>query len=340
MAKKISKIQNGKGLDIGTAFIVSAEKRGNDVLFRSQRNAFFDIEQTDFTKKMLTKSKVNYIERGNSLYVIGDEAIKFANIFGKEARRPLSKGVVSPSEKEALPIVELILKMVVGKPKYPEEIIYYSLPGNPLDADFDVVYHKNIFAEFLKKLGYEPKTIHEGLAVIFSELADQDFTGIGISFGAGMVNICLACLSIPVFTFSLTKAGDWIDQQVAKALAETASRVCAIKESTLDLTKQKNLTKMDTALSIYYNNLIEYTLENIKAEFERSKKPPELDKPITIVLSGGTTCPKGFLERFKEVLKKINFPLKVGGVKMASEPLSTVAKGALVAALSDEKMKK
>ncbi|MEK7523768.1 MAG: hypothetical protein AAB588_01930, partial [Patescibacteria group bacterium] len=247
MAKNISTIQNGKGLDVGTAFIVGAEKRGKDIIFRSQRNAFFDIEHTDFTKHMLTKTKVNYIERGNSLYVIGDEAIKFANIFSKEARRPLSKGVVSPAEKEALPMVELIVKMVAGKPKYPGEIIYYSLPGDPLDADFDVVYHKNIFAEFLRKLGYQPKTIREGLAVIFSELADKDFTGIGISFGAGMVNTCLACMSIPVFTFSLTKAGDWIDQQVGKALAETASRVCAIKESSLDLTKRKNLTKMETA---------------------------------------------------------------------------------------------
>ena len=77
----------------------------------------------------------------------------------------------------------------------------------------------------VKKLGYKPKPLYEGLAVIFSELADENFTGIGISFGAGMVNICLACMSVPVFSFSVTKAGDWIDQQVAKALAETASRI-------------------------------------------------------------------------------------------------------------------
>jgi len=339
MAKKASTTQKGKGLDIGTAFIVCAEKKGDDIIFRTQRDAFFDIEHTDFTKQMLTKTKVNYIERGDKLYVVGDEAIKFANIFSKETRRPLSKGIVSPQEKEALPMVEVILKMVVGKPKHQGEIIYYSVPGEPLDADFDVVYHKNIFAGFLKKTGYEPKTIQEGLAVIFSELADEDFTGIGISFGAGMVNICLACMSVPVFSFSLTKAGDWIDQQVAKALAETASRVCVTKEAALDLTKEKGLTKIETALSIYYNNLIEYVVENIKEEFERTKKPPQFDKPIPIVLSGGTACPKGFIERFKEVFKKVDFPLKVGKVKMATEPLYSVAKGALVAALSDEENK-
>lgn len=338
-ASKSSKIQKGKGVDIGTAFIVCAEKKGNDIIFKTERNAFFDIERTDFTKQMLTKAKVNYIERGNTLYVVGDEAVKFANIFSKEARRPLNKGIVSPAEKEALPMVELILKTLVGRPKYQGEIIYYSIPGEPLDADFDLVYHKNIFAGFLKKLGYQPKAIREGLAVIFSELADQDFTGIGISFGAGLVNICLACKSVPVFTFSLTKAGDWIDQQVARALAETASRVCMVKENTLDLTKKKNLTKMETALSIYHNNLIDYVVENIKSEFERSKKPPELDKPISIVLSGGTTCPKGFLEKFKEALKKIDFPLKVNKVRMATEPLYSVAKGALIATLSDEENK-
>jgi len=336
---KSSKTQIGRGLDIGTAFIVCAEKKGQEVVFRSQRNAFFDIEHTDFTKQMLTKSKVNYIIQGKTLNVVGDEALKFANLFSKEARRPLNKGVISPSEKEALPMVELILKTVIGRPRYPGEILYFSIPGNPLDADFDTVYHKNIFAGFLKKLGYKPKSIYEGLAVIFSELADENFTGIGISFGAGMVNVCLACMSVPVFTFSVTKAGDWIDRQVAKALAETASRVCAIKENKLDLTKEKEVTKIEQALSIYYDNLLDYVVENIIAEFERSKKPPELDKPITIVLSGGSTCPKGFLERFKQVLRKSDFPLAVGKVKMASEPLLSVAKGALVATLSDEENK-
>ena len=332
MENEKQKKSPGKGLDIGTAFLVCAEKVGNDVVFRSERNAFFEVEKNDFTKNMLDSSKVKYIIREDKLYVVGDEALEFANIFNKDTRRPLSNGVISPKEKEALPMVELLIKTLLEQPSSEGEVVYYSVPGEPLDADFNVIYHERILNEFLKKIGYTPKPINEGYAIVLSELANNGFTGIGLSFGAGMVNVCLSYKAVPVFKFSLAKAGDWIDQQVSMAVNETASKVCSIKESSLDLTKATNLTKIESALSIYYNHLIEYVIENMKDEFSRTEKMPRIEKPIDIVLSGGTSMPKGFAERFKENFIKLKFPLAIGEVKIASNPLKAVATRALVSA--------
>lgn len=331
-------IEKGKGADIGTSFIHCAEKKGKSIIFKSERDAFFEIGYGDFTRRMLTSSKVKYIQKEDKLYVVGNEAIEFANIFHKETRRPLSRGIISPQEKEALPMVELLIKSVIGKPKYKGEIAYYSVPGLPLDADFNIVYHEKILQRFLTRLGYTPKPINEGLAVVFSELAKEEFTGIGLSFGGGMVNMCLSFMSVPIFSFSVTKAGDWIDQQVAMAADETASQICAIKEASLDLTKDKP-DKIEGALGIYYSHLIEYVLENIKREFEKTKHMPHITKPISIILSGGTALPKGFASRFKKILQESKFPLKVGEVRMAAQPVYSVVKGALVAAQADESKK-
>jgi len=333
------KIQKGKGVDIGTMFVKCAHKEGNEIVFRSQRNAFFDVEHTDFTKKILDNSKVKYIIKGDDLYVVGDEALQFANMFNKDTRRPLSKGVISPTEKEALPIIELLIKSVVGEPAHKGEIVYFSVPGEPLDADFNVLYHIKMVEGFLKTLGYAPKPINEAHAIILSELAEEDFTGIGLSFGGGMVNVCLSFMSVPIFKFSVAKSGDWIDQQVAMAVDETASRVSAIKESSLDLSKEGELNKIESALSIYYNHLIEYVIENIKQEFAKARRLPRIAKPISIILSGGTSLPKGFSGRFKQILDRLKLPIPVGLVRMASQPLRSVAKGALIAASADESKK-
>jgi actin-like ATPase involved in cell morphogenesis len=333
-------LERGKGIDIGTMFIKCAQKEGDEIGFRSQRNAFFEVEHTDFTKKILDNSKVKYIVKEDKLYVVGDEALQFANMFNKETRRPLSRGVISPTEKEALPMVELLIKSVVGEPTYKGEIVYFSIPGEPLDADFNIIYHIKMLEGFLKTLGYTPKSINEGHAIILSELAEEDFTGIGLSFGGGMVNVCLSFMSVPVFKFSVTKAGDWIDQQVAMAVDETASRVSAIKESSLDLSKEEGLSKIESALSIYYNHLIEYVIENIKQEFSKARRLPRITKTISIILSGGTSLPKGFSHRFKQILDQLKLPVPVGSVKMASQPLRSVAKGALVAASADESKSK
>ena len=332
-------IQKGKGVDIGTMFVKCAQKEGTEIVFRSQRNAFFEVEHTDFTKKILDNSKVKYIIKEDKLYVVGDEALQFANMFNKETRRPLSRGVISPTEKEALPMVELLIKSVVDEPTYKGEIVYFSVPGEPLDADFNVLYHIKMLEGFLKTLGYTPKPINEGHAIILSELAEEDFTGMGLSFGGGMVNVCLSFMSVPIFKFSVTKAGDWIDQQVSMAVDETASRVSAIKESSLDLNKEEGLSKIESALSIYYNHLIEYVIENIKQEFAKARRLPRITKPISIILSGGTSLPKGFSQRFKHILDQLKLPVPIGSVRMTSQPLRSVAKGALVASSADESKK-
>ncbi|MEK6869231.1 MAG: hypothetical protein AABX74_03320 [Nanoarchaeota archaeon] len=333
--EKSKEKDTGKGIDIGTAFIKCAKKEKNEIVFVTQRNAFFEIEQTDYTKNILDRSKVKYILKGDKMYVVGDDALEFANMFNKETRRPLSKGIISPTEREALPMVELLIKSVVGQPSHNGEVIYYSVPGDPIDAEFNIIYHGKILDGFLRKLGYTPKSINEGHAVILSELADENFTGIGLSFGAGMVNVCFSYKAVPVFQFSLTKSGDWIDQQVSMATNETSSKVCAIKENSLNLSSENN-GRVESALSIYYNHLIEYAIENIKQEMEKTKKMPQIDKPISIVLSGGTSLPEGFDARFKKILEQLKFPLNIGNIKRASQPLKAVAKGALVAASADE----
>jgi len=327
--------QKGKGVDIGTAFVKCAEKQGGKIIFRSERNAFFEVEHGDFTKKILDNSDVKYIIKEEKLYVVGNEALEFANMFNKETRRPLSRGIISPSEKEALPMVELLIKSVIGDSTHKGEIAYFSVPGEPLDADFNVIYHTKMLEGFLKILGYTPKSINEGHAVILSELAEEDFTGIGLSFGGGMVNVCLSFMSVPVFKFSVTKAGDWIDQQVAMAVDETASRVSAIKETSFDLSQNGSLNKIESALSVYYNHLIEYVIENIKQEFDKARRLPQIQKPVSIVLSGGTSLAKGFAHRFKQYLERLKLPVPIGDVRMATKPLRSVAKGALVAASAD-----
>lgn len=326
----------GKGVDIGTMFVKCAYKEGDEIVFKSQRNAFFEVEHTDFTRKILDNSKVKYIIKEDKLYVVGDESLQFANMFNKDTRRPLSKGVISPTEKEALPMIELLIKSVVGEPAYKGEIVYFSVPGEPLDAEFNIIYHIKMIEGFLKTLGYTPKPINEAHAIVLSELAGEDFTGIGLSFGGGMVNVCLSFMSVPIFKFSVAKSGDWIDQQVAMAVDETSSRVSAVKESSLDLNKQEDLSKIESALSIYYNHLIEYVIENIKQEITEAKRLPKITRPISIVLSGGTSLPIGFSHRFKQILEQLKLPFPVGSVRMASQPLRTVAKGALIAASTDE----
>ena len=327
-------LETGRGLDIGTANLVSAaQDHDGNVRIKIQRNAFIDIDSDDYTRGMLTKLGVQYVVIDNRMVVLGDPAFELANIFNRETRRPMKDGLISPEESGAMPIEKLLLETMLGPPFQKGEICYFSIPADPIDADYNVVYHKGVFSGLLKKLGFRPKPLIEGHAVVFSELADDDFTGIGISCGGGMFNVCVAYKSIPALSFSTCRGGDWIDRNVANVLGINMSRATALKEKGLDLAHPQS--REEEAVEIYYRNLISYTLENIKNRFVNSAGMPNFPEAISIVCAGGTSLVGGFIEVFRDEFESVSFPMDVKQIRLAEDPLYSVSKGCLVAALSE-----
>ncbi len=323
-----------KGLDVGTMNLVGAQQ-GTDgkIKLKLIRHTFLDIDVNAFTKSMLKKQKVQYAELGNKVYVLGDSAFELANIMNKTVRRPMQNGVMSPNESDAVPIFGLLIDAVLGKPVEKGQPCYYSIPADPIDADFNIVYHSSVIAGALKNLGYMPKAINEGLAVVFAELAEKDFTGIGISCGGGMFNVCVCYKTIPAVSFSTSRAGDWIDKNVAQVLGIKVNRATAIKEKGINMLSPAN--REEEAVVIYYRNLINYTLTNIKKKFEKAEQMPQFPEPVDIVCSGGSSMIGGFVEVIKEELKKLSFPIPINDVRLAKEPLYATAKGCLLAGLSE-----
>ncbi len=208
MAKKRGRYF-GKGLDVGTSFVRSAERSGQEVVFSSERTAFVSVDQNDFTESMLAMADMEFVKSQDDIYIVGSGAMDFANISSQNVRRPLRRGLISSSEAEALPMIEMIISRVIGAARQSGEMLYYSIPGEPIDAEVNLAYHRQTLQSMLRTLGYDAKPINEGLAVVFAELGGDDhFTGIGMSFGGGMVNVCFAYRSLPLMTFSLASGGD------------------------------------------------------------------------------------------------------------------------------------
>ena len=328
------RLRPGKGLDVGTANLLSAvQDYDGNVIIKVQRNAFIDIEQNDYTRNMLTKMDVQYVILNNRMVVIGDPAFDLANIFSRETRRPMADGMLSPKETDALPIEKLLIDRLLSAPQVPNEVVYYSVPAEPIDVEMNVVYHKGIFSDLLRKLGYNPKDILEGHCIVFSELDEDDFTGIGISCGGGMFNVCVCYKTIPALSFATARGGDWIDRNVAKVLGIKASRATYLKEKGVDLRNPR--TREEQAIDLYYRELIRYTLSEIKMRFETSENMPQFPDPVDIVFAGGTSKIGGFIDVVRDEFSRIKFPIPIKEIRRADDPLTSCARGALVAAAAD-----
>ena len=180
------------GLDVGTSRIVAAQRQEKDVNCETQLNAFVTIPFSKLTESVLKKERIPHLTQDSEITVYGDESERFANLFHKETRRPMLRGVLNNEEGTSLVLVREIVKLLTREEKGHGRRLCFSVPAPPLGADEEVRSHESQLAAMLNELGYESRSISEGLAVVYGEMENSNYTGIGISCGGGLCNVCLA----------------------------------------------------------------------------------------------------------------------------------------------------
>lgn len=321
------------GLDVGTSRIVTARQAEQAFAYESQLNAFVSIPHSRLTESALSRERVPHVVEGATIMVHGNESERFADLLRTEVRRPMTRGVLNPGEPDGLKVIRQITASLLGDVPKAQKLCF-TVPAAPLGAEGDLTYHEATLHQILTEMGVEASSINEGLAVVYSELADTNYTGIGVSCGGGLCNVCFAYLSVPVLSFSVPKAGDFIDASAASVSGEMANRIRILKEESFYLNGHHS-DKIQQVLGVYYDEMIRAVVNGMKDAFTASKQVPRMGRPVPLVLSGGSAMPRGFRERFEKILRDGEFPVGLSEIRLAADPLTSTAKGALVAALSE-----
>lgn len=327
------------GLDVGTSFIVLSTDKNGSIEYKDFRDAFYIIKPTTpVATKMIEKGltgKVFIKDNDGAFILLGKDAIEKAIERNDTAKRPMYKGVVSAKEKDAKRILAFILQEVVGQASEPGEKLVFCIPAQPVDQedeDFDVGYHEDVVKTILSEVGYSARAINEAEALCYAELESEDYTGIAISCGAGMTNVCVMLNGEPTVVFSTTKSGDWIDRMSAVATGEPDSVVQAEKEGGNFKIGEPNENPVLSAVSAYYERLIDYTTKQLALALIDHKSLPKFKNPLTIVVAGGTSQAAGYIDQFSKKIVENGFPLPIKEIKHAADPLHAVSKGCLIAA--------
>lgn len=321
------------GLDVGTSRVCLAQRVGEEFQYETQLNAFVSIPFSKMTENVLKKENIPHTVTGPEIVVHGNESDRFADLLNVETRRTMDKGVLNPAEPDSLNMMRKIVETLLPTARERQKLCF-TVPAAPLGAEENLTYHEATLRQTLAEMGYEVKSINEGLAVIYSELESSNYTGIGISCGGGLCNVCVAYLSVPVMSFSIPKAGDYIDSSTATVTGERANRVRITKEDSFHF-NGFFADKLHQVLGVYYDEMIQALAQSMKQAFSSSRNLPKAGRALPLVLSGGTALPEGFRERFEKVLKETDLPVELSDIRMSSDPLHASAKGALVAALAD-----
>jgi len=326
-----------KGLDCGTSYYIAATEDA----IKKQRNVFLTVDgDANQVKRMLKRQKIPFVEKAGKVHIVGQHAFNYAQIFSQtELKRPMSSGLLNPKERDALPVLNAIIGELLGKSKGKETCVY-CIPAKPIDQVREVSYHEDVLKQIIETYGYDVKVIEESVALAYEGLVDNELTGIAISMGAGMCNICVMYQGMSSLSFSVARGGDWVDANVAADCGVTPAKVISIKENSqnLDLTKSaindiyqegSDEYNIINAIRSYYGALINYLLTNLAHQFNNAESVPNFPDSIPIVFGGGTSLVKGFLQVVGEQFNQDEFPIQISDIKLVEDAHTAVARGCL-----------
>jgi hypothetical protein len=242
-----------------------------------------------------------------------------------------------------LVLAELI-NSSIGQAPSKNSVVCACVSSPPVDGSVDGTFHKSRLIGMFKRNGWNTKIIDEGYAVILSEnptIIDPNdgkeypFSGLGISMGAGKINCVFALKGIQLIGMSCGHSGDFIDKQVSEQTGSPLSQVITKKEKYLDFNNIDYNDDVMFALDVFYDAMIKYVFNNFAKKFNEVKR--EFDAPLTIVIAGGTSMPKGFCSKLEKVIKGLDLPFEVKEIRHAASPRNTVVLGCLAQAIATQK---
>jgi len=353
------------GLDIGTKTIVCSYKDDQaKTRFISEINGYWVFDRaTPFVENMLsdptkvrsdgTKRAARFFKHpeSNQIIVIGRDAEEFAYAKNDTIQRPMAEGAVTPDDM-SMTVLSSIIHGILTTAEHDlgsfneDTKICYCTTAAAINKPTQIDYHQRVVNMILE--GYPTKlhlnTIKESHAIVLE--MSPDGTGIGISWGAGTVTVSYVKYGLEVYSFCWVGSGDWIDDNVASRHGYDANHIKTMKSKaketpttvskakmSIDLTpgaEQPNRLLLD--ISLHYDVLINQVINGIIQGFQENESQARIDGGINIFQAGGTSSPKGFNDRVKQLLAEADLPFHITDVVRAEQPLYTVASGCLKAA--------
>ena len=329
------------GYDVGTMFCQMARQDAlGGTLMSNVRNAFVEIPESEDVDEILNRNGWQWVRDGKSVFVIGEDSVQVAKLFpGKvEIRRPLQDGVLNKNEEKKNIVLASIIESQLGKAPDENSIVATCVSSPCIDSSGDSTFHAARLKGMFSRLGWNVKVIEEALAVILSErpcVIDDDgsevpYSGIGISFGAGRANCMLAFKGMPILGMSVSRSGDWIDKMVCDQTGVPIAQVMEAKEKRLNFNNIDMDDDVLFALDAYYDAMLKHVFSLFGKKFKEVKA--DFNKPLDIVVAGGTSMPTGFEKKVESAIRSFELPFKINAVRKSKDPRHSVVTGLLTQA--------
>ncbi|ELZ10302.1 hypothetical protein [Natrialba aegyptia] len=304
------------------------------------------------------------VETADAAYRVGSDALAAAEAEDDEPESLFRNGVLPPAPHGDAAFAALVESVFAEQETQGQAQaqsaetggrLYYTIPGTLVDAGAPTDAHRETVASTLETVvnrhGDENKNesesgggdrnedefgvgvtpISRGFAVVYDQFAADNYTGLGICLGPQTTSVALAYYGVPVLAFAVPRGTDWIVDRAADETGHTPERVHSVLE-TFELDPDADTGPIERALAAAFDDLVGELGDALGVQATEADLQRGVAVPIAVAGSGAVEGLEFLLGgRFDAA----GLPLSIRGVRLADDPESSPARGALAAAADE-----
>ncbi len=325
-------------LDIGTRHIRSLRCEGGRLLGRTDLAEYIALPDTPGHRRLLERTASSFGRCQDSLLVVGRASVELAETLQLPTVPLLPNGRLPSKDPIARQVLAALIDALIPTAIETDQTCWMTVPA-VVAAERDSP-ERTYFSQLVRLKGFEPCIVSAGRAVILAELGANGFTGLGFDFGAGAVRASLAHHGRELAHSLIKRGGHWIDTRLADSEHSfifdaqgnkylDCSGITRWKESHL-VSVLNPISVREQKLALLYEELIGEILATFLTDIVQQTSIAQMRQPLPLVCTGGVSQVAGFVPLVEELLRDTMFPLRISGVRCATEADYTVARGCLI----------
>ncbi|USZ72327.1 hypothetical protein [Natronosalvus halobius] len=316
------------GLDIGTGALRSVRDDGSGTVVTSQPAAVLPLEDgTDVLDEEQTELSFDH---DGTTYLVGTAARSVARANGAEPVPLFTNGTLEHGWCGRA--LETLVAAVLDGSDAKE--CWYTTPGTLVETDENAVEAGNTtemretVATAVAECVDEATPIGKGFAVVYDQLGEDNYTGLGVCIESQTTSVGLAYYGVPVLACSLARGSDWLVDRAAAQTDYAPDQIASILEGfTLDPNAATG--DVESAFARAHDELVADLIALIRARAGDVDLQQGLSVPVAV---GGDEAVVGIEFLLGGRFDAASLPFSIRGVRLAETPAESPVRGALEAA--------
>ncbi len=317
------------GLDIGPAAIRAATDDGDGPTIDSVPPVVMPVDDDTLTTAGLSRES-DTVQVDGTTYAVGAAAQNAAETAEGEPQPLFGNGILAGDSPAAGTVVlDTLIDDAIGDGA--DGQLCYTTVGSPVDTATPADTHHEAVTAALDGRSVDPTPISKGFAVVYDQLAADNFTGLGVCLEAQTTSATVAYYGVAAVSVSIAKGREWIVDRVA---ADTGHAPTQVARTLEDLTLEPDVTtdSLESALAEAYDELVAELIDAIQDKAGENDIQRGLSIPVAIAGDGAI---EGLEFLVGGRFDAATVPFSVRDVRLADVPAESAARGALAAARDD-----